>query len=186
MKGSGESLLYNEIEYWRRRKHPNNPDGNPESDVSYLRKHLGDVGFVLDYGPGVGRTFEVYDWHTVVGYDITDLYYDRAMAKAMSVGFTYVPVVVKKIDRMPFPDNTFEAAVACEVLHHIRPENIRMVISDLRRVADKVIVITAYTENKPFDVQTTLSHCYNHPYFDLCPNIDSIEQTNNQLFFVYG
>lgn len=178
-------MLYNELEYWANRNNPNSPD-SPEVDIRYLASHLHDAGLVLDYGPGVGRTFDAYDWHTVVGYDITDRYYDRAAARAMTLGLVYVPVIVNKIARMPFPDKTFEAAIACEVLHHIRPENIKMVVEDLRRVADKVIVIAAYTEEEPFDVKTTLSHCYNHPYFDLCPNMDSIEQTKDQLFFVYG
>ncbi len=180
--------MYNEVRYWNARKNPNSSE-SPKSDVDYLRKHLKGTVSVLDFGPGVGRTFDAYNGQTVYGYDITPQYTKSARRKAAELGIPYIPFFVEKIKGLPFAAKFVEVAVCCEVLHHQRPENIEFIMKDLLRVSNKVIAVAAHDPDTAFDTQVTQSHCYNHDYRGICERngwvMTGVEQTDNQLFFCY-
>ena len=181
--------MYDEVKYWNTRKNPNSP-GSEETDVAYLRKHLEDSEIiVLDFGPGVGRTFDAYDGQMVCGYDITRQYATQVWKRAFNAGIFYFPVFAKEIGELPFLGKFFDVAVCCEVLHHQRPENIEFIMKDLLRVSNKVIVVAYHDPGVAFDKETTHSHCYNHDYKGICERngwaMTDVLQSDNQLFFCY-
>ena len=181
--------MYDEAGYWNARENPNSPESK-ELDVKYLKKHLVDANFALDFGPGVGRTFDAYEKQTAIcGYDITSRYFELARQRAEELGLCYVPIFVRKIEPIKFPKKFFDAAVCCEVLLHQRPENIEFIMKDLLRVSSKVIVVTYQNLDAEFDTEGSFNHCYNHDYRGICERngwkMKHVKQTSNQLFFVY-
>ena len=180
--------MYDEVRYWNARENPNSSDSS-RADHDYLRKHLKGTASVLDFGPGVGRTFDVYNGQIVCGYDITSQYEGKAIERADLLGMDYHPISAKEIEKLPFSHEVFDAAVCCEVLHHQRPENIEFIMRDLLRVSGKVIVVAAHNPDVAFDTRINQSHCYNHDYRGICERngwgVTEMEQTENQLFFCY-
>lgn len=180
--------MYDEVRYWNARKNPNSSDPS-RADHDYLMKQLKGTVSVLDFGPGVGRTFDVYNGQVVCGYDITAQYEKRATERADLLGVEYIPISVEENEHLPFSHKVFDAAVCCEVLHHQRPEYIESIMRDLLRVSEKVIVVAAHDPDVAFDKRINQNHCYNHDYRGICERnvwlMTETKQTENQLFFCY-
>lgn len=52
------------------------------------------------------------------------------------------PDVIASVTKLPFTDNEFDVAVACEVLEHIEFKDFSQALSELRRVSKKYVVIS--------------------------------------------
>lgn len=53
-----------------------------------------------------------------------------------------LPDVVGSITALPFPDASFDAVLAAEVLEHIRYEDVPQALSELHRVARKYVIVS--------------------------------------------
>jgi len=164
--------MYNEIKYWRNRKYPNsvltvNPPPIEELNYfSYIKKHLSGCSSVLDFGPGVGRTFIAYDsLKKLECFDITDKHLTTLNDAARRYNFKFKFTLGNKIGVTPYKDKKFEAAISCQVFLHQKPDKIKKVMSELLRIADKVIVISWSQKGS---VVTDAPHCFNYNYMDIC------------------
>lgn len=89
---------------------------------------------VLDFGSGNGLTSAILAQH---GYRVsmTDvLDYRDEGAKALPF------VQMDDSTTLPYPAGSFDTAIVFAVLHHIEPENVRPLLTDLRRVSRRLIV----------------------------------------------
>lgn len=177
---------YDPATYWAARPNPNRSATAPRSMLAYVRRHLGNERRVLELGPGVGRTFEVYQAGTeVVTVDITDRYAEALSRQADRVGINLQQHVVARPGApLPFNDRAFPVGVCAQVLLHIPPAHIAGTIRELARVCERCIVITGA------DTQwaETASHCFAHDYLRICGSmqcaLDDFYENNNALFFV--
>ena len=190
---------YTEYGYWNRRPIPTDPNMSPETNqkhIDYISSHLKGSCKVFDFGPGIGRTFEAYkEMEYVEGCDISRLYEVQVKAEAERIGFKFklIHLDLVELGRLPYADNDFDVAVASEVLLHQRPENILLVMSELVRIANKVIVISWYEErvnfNAPGLLKPGMNHCFHYNYPQICKDNDwkvyDIETADRQVYFVY-
>jgi SAM-dependent methyltransferase len=96
---------------------------------------------ILDAGCGSGRTLDVLaDYGTVVGCDVDD----TAVAAARWGG--HAEVTPAAIERLPFPDASFDLITCLDVLEHLPDDD--MALRELRRVsrpgAALVVTVPAY------------------------------------------
>lgn len=185
-------MTYDAVKYWNRRKNPNSSTigGDTPTHISFIKKNLKDVCSLLDFGPGVGRLLEAYAGISrIEGYDVSEIYKSELLEKAKQLNLNFSLIVEKKIGKLPYKDKEFDAAIATEVLLHQKPKYIELVMSELLRVAEKVIVITWMEEGVQFG-STSGPHCFHHNYFDICSRnswkVFVVEKYKKQTMFVYG
>lgn len=89
---------------------------------------------VLDVGCGVGV---LSDWLLTLRYDVTGVDVDGALMARMAARHE-----IASIDALPFPDRSFDAAVASEVLEHLPFDRFERARGELARVARDVVVVT--------------------------------------------
>jgi hypothetical protein len=165
---------YDPIAYWNSRPNPNNVQGeSPERvnfDAGYIRRAIEDFDPILELGPGVGRTFSAYNkGRHVTTLDISHEYAGKLSSVGQSLGLHLNQCYLTQIyDPFPFGDKEFSVGVASQVLLHIPPEFIRHSMSELVRVCEKVVIITAYTHGFP---TKRGYHVFNHDYFGLCTDL---------------
>jgi ubiquinone/menaquinone biosynthesis C-methylase UbiE len=185
---------YNILNYWAERENPNKKihykDYDKPVHMAFLRKHLKGSSSVLDLGPGVGRLFEAYiNIPRVEGYDISDTYKSRALNAAKILNINFNLTIEKKVGNLPYKDKEFDAAVATEVLLHQPLDRIDVVMSELIRVAKKVIVITWMESGHPVGPRSKHGHCFHYDYLEICKRnnweIIYIEKYKTQAMFVY-
>ena len=58
--------------------------------------------------------------------------------------------LVADATRLPFPDGAFEAAISSDMLEHISPQNRQAAVSELIRVATRIIVLAVPVGAKAF------------------------------------
>tara|TARA_R110000824_G_scaffold40401_1_gene121202 strand:+ start:2252 stop:2839 length:588 start_codon:yes stop_codon:yes gene_type:complete len=192
--------MYNEIEYWNKRKDPNAKNlwlRNDAFHISFVEQNISDVKNVLDFGPGVGRIFPAYrKTKSVIGYDITSQHNSVLKSKAYENNINFEMVNRNNVsEKLPFGDEQFDAVVCVSVLLHQRPIHITDVMSELCRVSKKVIVISAYNSSRPFllpgEEKDRDFHVFNYDYKSICKNkgweVDfwEVDYERNQTFFVY-
>ncbi len=182
-------MTYNNIEYWRDRQEPNakNIEVHEPVHLGFLKKHLTNVNSVLDCGPGIGRLFSAYkDVSKIDVYDISDTYKDRLLVKADSLELNIKFTLGNEVAYLPYPDDSFDAAVTTEVLLHLVPDDVLVRMSELVRVANKVIAI-AWSEDIPN--KKSGIHCFNHNYVEICElynyEILDLKRYGKQVMFVY-
>jgi len=190
--------MYNEYRYWNEREFPTSEDGKYHgAHLGYLHKHMAGVDRVLDFGPGIGRTFTAYRGIGYVeGYDISHIYKDQAMKVARELGLTYVFTLNTSGDTayLPYDTKWFDVAVACSVLMHQRPQKVVHVMRELARVAKKVVVMAWMDTVSPFDIPDEPprmdSHCFHYNYPGICGargwNIIDMKRFERQVFFTYA
>lgn len=83
-----------------------------KSTRELVDKYIEDGARVLDIGVGLGRVLGSATHLDRYGIDISHDY----LKKASKVGFK---VAFSRIEDMPYPDNFFDAIVACDVLEHV-------------------------------------------------------------------
>lgn len=163
--------MYDEIEYWRRRRFPNHSTKGtlPKSSLilDYIKRHLENNSKVLDFGAGVGRTFPACAKVSHLEcFDITDKYAKILAAKAKGYKFDFSFTLGHTIGVTPYKDKEFDTAIACQVLLHQKPQNIRRVMAELIRVANKVIVISGQVSETARITENT--YCFHHKYLKIC------------------
>lgn len=186
-------MLYDEVTYWSKyRDNPNAENANREKSILYVQDNLIGCQNILDFGPGVGQIFPAFmGMRKVTGFDITDKWEAELRQKAEEIGFEFYFVSSSKIGALPFKDNQFDAAVAMSVFLHQQPKHIVGVMTELARVACKVIVSTWREPSKHYDTETKQNHCYNYNYPKICDDnglkydiIEGSRQTG-KIYFVY-
>ncbi len=143
---------YKEVKnYWDTRLVPNGNDETVGQDnEDFLRLMTLANKKALEFGPGTGRTIHTYEEGThITAFDISSNYYSRLKAKAEKLGFGLEYVQQRgEFDKLPFKKNNFEVAVASQSLLHVRPENIKKVVSELLRVSKKLVIINFYSKEE--------------------------------------
>ncbi len=182
-------MEYSEKHYWRSRPDPNATDAwTPEKlqpVIDFIHDETHDCKAILEFGPGVGRTFTAYTpQQQLVGFDISDSYQARVQERAADLGLNYTHTVrVTSVwDPLPFADKAFDAVVAISVLMHQRPEHIEAVMTELCRIAKKVVVITGKKGGA--------AHVFEHNYAGICKRknlkLEVCNENDAQLYFVMG
>lgn len=126
-----------------RRKH-----ANDARIVVSLLARVGSGLRVLDAPTGTGRMVGdlVEAGHRVVGVDLSEAMLARGNSPAAS--FEFPGNVAAEIERLPFPDDTFDAAVALRFLFHVRDGEVRhALLTELRRVAPWLVGHERAAEN---------------------------------------
>ena len=111
---------------------------DPRLVASALAKELGDrrARYVLDAPCGTGRLRAAIEEHAErwVGLDVS-----ASMLEAMTEGER--SAVRADVERLPFPDDAFDAVVCCRLLHHLREEDVlRRTVAELVRVSRDLVV----------------------------------------------
>jgi len=116
----------------------------PHWDFSRLRPFLQGTT-ILDYGSGGGYLALELERH---GYQVltTDVL-DYRVPEARHLPFRQMtsPVAI------PYPDTSADTTIVKAVLHHIAPPHLSSVLSELRRVSQRIII-----EEDTYDVPQTL------------------------------
>lgn len=180
--------IYNEFSYWNDRELPNSADPKvTKIHIDFIKKHVKKGMTVLDYGPGVGRTFEAYKGvKCVSGYDISEKYAAEAVATAKALGLEYQHFILEK--NTFNTEDEYDLVVACSVFLHQRPEAVKEIIKDLSSIGKKVLIITWYDPNRDFDIRTSYQFCYNHDYLGMLEELGlkyEYATDGNQLYLTY-
>ena len=104
-----------------------------------FEKVVDEMDSVLEVGAGDGRLislFKKYD-KRIASVDVNKKL-SKYVAKTYGIE-TFLGDVTKKL---PFKDNEFDFVYTFQVLQHIRPDDIQKALSELQRVAKKMILLT--------------------------------------------
>jgi len=178
---------YDPVTYWNERAHPNtapNPGVSAEH-ARFFQKQIAGQKSLLELGPGVGRLFGLYrGLQEVATLDLTQRYAAqvRAAADALGLGVTQ-NFLSDPLAAFPFAEARFDVGISSFVFIHVPFENIRHSMSELARVARKVVVFVGDdpvwprtpAERKPS------SHCFGHDYDALCDEIGCVI-TDREIF----
>ncbi len=83
-----------------------------ESTREILRRHLTAGQSILDVGVGLGRVLGPLIHLDRYGIDISREYLCQSRAAGISVAYA-------RVESLPYPDNSFDAIVTCDVLEHV-------------------------------------------------------------------
>lgn len=193
--------MYDEYEYWNNRRHPNHKLKKQKAEgiksIQYIKDNIGNASHILDFGPGVGRTFPAYEGlKSVEGFDVTNKWSERLFDEAEKYGFEFqltTPGTKQVIDFLPYDTKQFDAAVAISVLFHQRPDRIEKIMTELARVAQ--FVIATGTISDVVDTEPGDKSFYHHDYFDICARnrlkmsnvrmVDIGREDLQRLYFVF-
>lgn len=188
--------IYNEFNYWNKREEPSSsPEDYHIEHLEYIYKHIKGMKYILDFGPGVGRTFPAYEnIKKVVGCDISTLYKERVLEESKNFPFKFKLDNTEQPLHLPYKDKEFDVVVSCTVFLHCRPETIIGQMKELLRVGKKVITISKYDEDREFDepliqCENERKYNFNYNYYQICEDcnwiiIDPVIYKRH-LFFVY-
>ena len=192
---------YEEYEYWNSRPHPNDTSQPMETmykHIEYMRDKLSDAEKILDFGPGIGRTFAAYGpGHIIEGCDISTKYRKSVKKKSAALGldFNFRHLKMNDLIMLPYKERYFDAAVASQVLLHTKPEKIIGIMEELCRVASKVIVVSLMDSSAAYDVPGSTDydrnkHIFNYNYPQIClskgwPYSGEERWAEDQVMFCY-
>lgn len=104
----------------------------------------------LDVGCGHGKwgyLLKKYRWNKINPIEVTGVDLFAPHIHTLEKESTYNHLLIASATQLPFPDKSFDSAVACEILEHLdQPEGGRL-ISELKRVCRLSFVVT--TPNFP-------------------------------------
>jgi len=157
---------YNEVNYWGGRSRPNSSKSIAPVFSNYIAESIKDCIDLLEFGPGVGRMFELYqDREEVHCFDIHRSYFKECKKEAKKYGFKISFTVCPEIGFTLFNDKEFDVVVCSQVLLHQKHESIAKVMKELARIGKKVVCISLkYDPNGP----ELRPHCFFHDYKDIC------------------
>jgi SAM-dependent methyltransferase len=117
---------------------------------SWLARRSRDAGKVLDIGCGTGL-LHPYLPGKITGVDVSETALKMAAARNQNADYRLYDGRV-----LPFPDATFDTALAVTVLHHIPPANWHSFIAEIARVlrSGGVLIVN---EHNPWNPLTRLS-----------------------------
>ena len=147
------------VNYWENREEPNS-ERLTDIDLNFLKENL-KGRFFLEYGAGIGRTFEAYpEQSNVVSLDITKNYSLRARKEARKHNLIYTDLFSENgILDNEFKDKIFDSAVCSAVLLHVLPEQIKETIKELVRVSKRLLIINFYDKENKTNMR---EHNFNH------------------------
>lgn len=186
---------YDEVEYWSRKKEP--VSGHGSRQIAYAAYHLKGIESLLDFGPGVGRTFCCYlDAYEVASCDISLLYLPRLIeeSKKYKFNFSFTPIEITQVTDLPYSANQFQRVVAIQVFLHMKPEYIMDAMKEMARVGRKVVAVSPMHGEKEYDNDKTEypdeQYCFNYDFVKLCKQADlrifDIQHWELQGAFVFG
>lgn len=110
-------------------------------------------GFFLDFGAGIGASVPFFRKHFPSAH-LTCVDVSKSSLEIASSNFGEAAEYVTFDGAyLPFADNSFDAAYACCVFHHISPEEHIHHLRELRRVLKPKGIIMVY-EHNPFNLLT--------------------------------
>ena len=136
---------------------------NPEYFAEYKMKDLKRIvesaqdvemdGSFLDFGAGVGTSVPFFRKYFPSAH-LTCLDVSEASLEIAATNFGNMAEYIAFDGKaLPFEDNSFDAAYACCVFHHISPEEHVYLLRELRRVLKRSGVVMIY-EHNPFNPLT--------------------------------
>ena len=132
--------------------------------AAQIHTGLGDAQRILNVGAGAG-SYEPID-RTVIAVEPSPVMLGQRAAGAP-------PAVRGVAESLPFPDRTFDAAMAVLTLHHWTDQPAG--IAELRRVARKIVVFTFDTDAFPWIATDYLPEMIGQVDFDF-PTIDDLAE----------
>jgi ubiquinone/menaquinone biosynthesis C-methylase UbiE len=189
---------YDEIDYWSKRGCVTSSDKIYFiPNFNFVRSRINKGDRVLDFGTGQGRLIGAFrEAQSLCLCDISLLNGNVAMERAAELGIKNVEYrLLDKLYPLPFNDKEFDVAVASQVFLHQRPMHILPIMSELVRVANKVISISSYETDWFFDepnssILDERRGCFNYDYDKIVKDngwqMYYREIFKEQIFFVYG
>lgn len=170
--------LYEEMSYWNEREHPSVIGGTMAID--YLKANVEKAKSVLDFGPGIGRTLGAYaKAKFVCAVDISTLYETRLKKAAEEYKFIFATYYLGSVEgalNLPFKTSSYDFAVACQVILHMKPRYVSEVLWELSRVAKKVAIMTLMHQERPYDGKGIAyprdRYCFNYDMLEMCADLD--------------
>ncbi len=89
---------------------------------------------ILELGCGNGKTASAL---TEMGYSVTGVDFSESAVKMCSEMNIGAEFVCSPADKLPFPDNSFDGAVAFHVLEHLSSRELKDTVSELIRTVKK-------------------------------------------------
>ncbi len=104
----------------------------------------------LDVGCGHGKwgyLLKKYRWSKSEPIEVTGIDLFEPHIRALEREGTYDRLLTASATELPFPDQSFDSAIACEILEHLAQSDGQKLISELKRVCRCSFVVT--TPNFP-------------------------------------
>lgn len=185
----GVSMAYDPKDYWENRPNPNakGHDKAPAFIYRFLAAHLKSDATILEVGPGVGRTLDVYaPGQDITALDLSTRYADVVRRRADALGLSLSQAFLDTPeDAFPFEDKTFDTGVCVQVLMHIPEAHINRTLSELVRTCHELVLVSSVA----LPEGTTAAHVFVHDYDALlralgAEIVDTQRHGNTGLFFV--
>lgn len=154
---------YDSFKYWNIRVNPNGYNDIKPYELKYMPNFLKGSKNLLDFGCGIGRTFDLYEGN-VTGIDFSNKYEVRAREAAKNLEYNHIIHNVHT-EPLPFKENHFNKGVAVKVLLHAPNDEAKTIINELGRVCEEVMIIAVNINT------TTASHCFSRSYKEFIINL---------------
>lgn len=177
--------MYKSKEYWNSRKDPNKSNFTNYIEEIEIPKLIDNSQSILDLGCGVGRTFKFYKNKKVTGLDFSEIYQQRAIEEAYNHKLEYQHLIHDiHQDDLPFENEHFDIGITVKVLLHAPKEEMIRILTEMRRVCKKVLLISYHDENKKL-----AEHCFAHDYISELNKLGYLIKykniIENQIIIVY-
>lgn len=111
---------------------------SPAPEVYYLAENWKskNIKRVLDIGCGFGRNaiFLAKQGFTLDGFDLSETSVNETIKKAKKQGIDFSHFVVADMLKFPYPDESFDAVLAFNVISHTDKEGFNQILSEIKRV----------------------------------------------------
>jgi hypothetical protein len=157
-------MRYDPKQYWEDRPNPNakGHDQAPKFIYDFIGPAIKGYTSILELGPGLGRTFDVYKpEQKITTLDLSTRYKDIIEERAKAFGLTVDQNFLDAPDApFPFEDKAFEIGMTVQVLMHVPPAHIETSIRELIRTSHECVVVTSVGPAPG----TKPSHVFTHDY----------------------
>jgi ubiquinone/menaquinone biosynthesis C-methylase UbiE len=127
---------------------------------------------ILDVGCGTGALCSVLNGmgHKVTGLDPAEKMLNIAREKPENKDISFA--VANILERLPFDDEFFDAAIASYVAHGMGKEDRKLMYAEMSRVAKSKVIIYDYNEKRSF-ITTIIEWLEGGDYFNFIKNAES-------------